>query len=204
MRPPAATCVKHDGMQTSKCHPKGMLRCLAQLFRRLPSPVDICKHLCAPSYPPQDEFNPRGGIIITENGAAIPEDGVDDAVKDVERAVYLKRYLTGGLLATVFWEGKHALGHFPERSACVFVKAIPVRRAASPPRAVHMAAERRAAPQPHARRVLPGSAQSVIHSRTRATQTASCLHDRLVAHATQCPQTTRRPKTAAQRCTRLF
>ncbi|KIZ04141.1 hypothetical protein MNEG_3820 [Monoraphidium neglectum] len=42
----------------------------------------------------QDEFSPRGGIIITENGAAIPEDGVDDAVKDVERAVYLKRYLT--------------------------------------------------------------------------------------------------------------
>jgi beta-glucosidase/6-phospho-beta-glucosidase/beta-galactosidase len=43
---------------------------------------------------PQKEFHPRGGIIITENGCAVAEDDVDEALKDIERAVYLKRYLT--------------------------------------------------------------------------------------------------------------
>jgi len=42
----------------------------------------------------QKEFNPRGGIIITENGCAVAEEEVDEALKDIERAVYLKRYLT--------------------------------------------------------------------------------------------------------------
>lgn len=42
----------------------------------------------------QKEYNPRGGIIVTENGCAVQEDDVDEALKDIERAVYLKRYLT--------------------------------------------------------------------------------------------------------------
>eukprot|EP00775_Hariotina_reticulata_P002379 gene2379-2684_t len=42
----------------------------------------------------QREYNPKGGIIITENGCAVAEEDVDEAVKDIERAVYLKRYLT--------------------------------------------------------------------------------------------------------------
>ena len=42
----------------------------------------------------QAEYNPKGGVVITENGVAVREDGVDDALKDIERAVYLKRYLT--------------------------------------------------------------------------------------------------------------
>ncbi|KAF6260086.1 glycosyl hydrolase family 1-domain-containing protein [Scenedesmus sp. NREL 46B-D3] len=42
----------------------------------------------------QREFNPRGGIIITENGCAVAEDDEAEALKDIERAVYLKRYLT--------------------------------------------------------------------------------------------------------------
>jgi len=41
-------------------------------------------------------YNPKGGIIITENGCAVAEEDVDEAVKDIERAVYLKRYLTRG------------------------------------------------------------------------------------------------------------
>jgi beta-glucosidase/6-phospho-beta-glucosidase/beta-galactosidase len=32
--------------------------------------------------------------VITENGCAVAEDDVDEALKDIERAVYLKRYLT--------------------------------------------------------------------------------------------------------------
>lgn len=32
--------------------------------------------------------------MITENGCAVAEDDVDEALKDIERAVYLKRYLT--------------------------------------------------------------------------------------------------------------
>ncbi len=44
--------------------------------------------------PNQTEYNPKGGIVITENGVACKEDDVDDALKDIERAVYLKRYLT--------------------------------------------------------------------------------------------------------------
>jgi hypothetical protein len=44
---------------------------------------------------PQAEYNPRGGIIVTENGVAVEEAGVAEALKDIERAVYLKRYLTG-------------------------------------------------------------------------------------------------------------
>jgi hypothetical protein len=31
---------------------------------------------------------------VTENGCAVAEDDVDEALKDIERAVYLKRYLT--------------------------------------------------------------------------------------------------------------
>ncbi|KIY94599.1 beta-glucosidase [Monoraphidium neglectum] len=42
----------------------------------------------------QAEYNPRGGIIVTENGVAVEEAGVAEALKDIERAVYLKRYLT--------------------------------------------------------------------------------------------------------------
>lgn len=42
----------------------------------------------------QQEYNPKGGIIITENGCAVAEEDEDEAMKDIERAVYLKRYLT--------------------------------------------------------------------------------------------------------------
>lgn len=42
----------------------------------------------------QQEYNPRGGIIITENGCAVAEEDEEEALKDIERAVYLKRYLT--------------------------------------------------------------------------------------------------------------
>jgi hypothetical protein len=31
---------------------------------------------------------------MTENGCAVAEEDVDEALKDIERAVYLKRYLT--------------------------------------------------------------------------------------------------------------
>ena len=41
----------------------------------------------------QTEYDPRGGIIITENGVAVREEGPEEALKDIERAVYLKRYL---------------------------------------------------------------------------------------------------------------
>lgn len=52
---------------------------------------------CCSSTPhPQTEFDPKGGIIITENGVAVREDSLADALKDVERAVYLKAYLRGG------------------------------------------------------------------------------------------------------------
>jgi beta-glucosidase/6-phospho-beta-glucosidase/beta-galactosidase len=42
----------------------------------------------------QSEYNPPGGIIITENGCAVAERSVDEAMRDIERAAYLKRYLT--------------------------------------------------------------------------------------------------------------
>lgn len=42
----------------------------------------------------QQEYNPKGGIVITENGCAVAEEDEDEAMKDIERAVYLKRYLT--------------------------------------------------------------------------------------------------------------
>lgn len=42
----------------------------------------------------QHEYNPRGGIIITENGCAVAEEEEEESLKDIERAVYLKRYLT--------------------------------------------------------------------------------------------------------------
>jgi len=42
----------------------------------------------------QKEYNPRGGTIILENGCAVHEEDEDEALKDIERAVYLKRYLT--------------------------------------------------------------------------------------------------------------
>jgi hypothetical protein len=38
----------------------------------------------------QKEYNPKGGIIITENGCAVAEEEVEDALKDIERAVYIK------------------------------------------------------------------------------------------------------------------
>jgi hypothetical protein len=40
------------------------------------------------------EYAPRGGVMVTENGVAVDEGGRDEAVKDIERAVFLKRYLT--------------------------------------------------------------------------------------------------------------
>eukprot|EP00878_Enallax_costatus_P000354 GHUV01000438.1.p1 GENE.GHUV01000438.1~~GHUV01000438.1.p1 ORF type:complete len:909 (+),score=324.27 GHUV01000438.1:86-2812(+) len=42
----------------------------------------------------QREYNPKGGIIITENGCAVAEEDEEESLKDIERAVYLKRYLT--------------------------------------------------------------------------------------------------------------
>jgi hypothetical protein len=48
---------------------------------------------CTPCPRAQAEFAPKGGILITENGAAVREDSLADALKDVERAVYLKKYL---------------------------------------------------------------------------------------------------------------
>jgi len=45
---------------------------------------------------PQTEYSPKGGIIITENGVAVKEDSLQEAERDVERASYLKKYLTGG------------------------------------------------------------------------------------------------------------
>eukprot|EP00877_Chromochloris_zofingiensis_P007969 jgi/Chrzof1/3425/Cz12g24240.t1 len=41
----------------------------------------------------QREYNPRGGIIITENGVAVREGELDDSLKDIDRAVYIKNYL---------------------------------------------------------------------------------------------------------------
>ena len=49
-------------------------------------------------YVTQAEFNPKGGILITENGVALREASVDDAAKDAARAVYLKRYLAGEMM----------------------------------------------------------------------------------------------------------
>lgn len=70
--------------------------------RSRPSPTTLPRCRAAPRLSPpsplllaaQKEFNPKGGIIITENGCAVAEEDVDEALKDIERAVYLKRYLT--------------------------------------------------------------------------------------------------------------
>ena len=55
----------------------------------------------------QTEYNPKGGIVITENGVAVDEGCVEEAMKDIERAVYLKRYLAGAMrrarLVYVWW-----------------------------------------------------------------------------------------------------
>jgi beta-glucosidase/6-phospho-beta-glucosidase/beta-galactosidase len=59
-----------------------------------PSRLPACPSNAQFPWSPQKEFHPRGGIIITENGCAVAEDDVDEALKDIERAVYLKRYLT--------------------------------------------------------------------------------------------------------------
>lgn len=41
----------------------------------------------------QAEYAPKGGIYVTENGVACAEADADEAARDIERAVYIKRYL---------------------------------------------------------------------------------------------------------------